>query len=141
MTLAGRYPSPTSIRAEKRRRKRELPQNVELPTMPADLSAEAKRVWRALVPKLAAAGVPLRKVDAASIASYCVTIAHVEEIESLAAAETSIQQKLKLLRFAKALRKDASQQSDRFGGSPTSRLRLGVQNVRPPNPDNPWRNI
>ena len=141
MSLAGRYPNLTSVRSEKKRRKRETPENVEPPKMPSDLPSGAKAIWRTLIPQLVRAAVPLRRVDAAVIAAYCTCLAQAHEMEQLAETEAAISQKVKLLRFAKALRRDAVAYGDRLGVSPASRLRLGVANLKPPRPDNPWANI
>jgi len=141
MGLRGPIQNPHSIRGERAQRggAAKVASPSAGPSSPAWLSGEALAIWKTTLRDLLAAGMVLQKVDGEALASYCDMVAQARELSALAGGESNPTAKLKYLRLAKSLRKDALLFADRLGLSPASRLRLGIKPEPPPTPmDEKW---
>jgi len=73
-----------------RRGAAEVPEGA--PPCPADLDAEARRVWNEVVPALLKIGT-LEQTDGGMLRGYCTLLVRVQKLEALAAAEPILETK------------------------------------------------
>lgn len=153
MGARGPIPSPSSarrLRGERRpsrlkRAAEPIGGATEAPAMPRGLSKPAQRVWRKVVPDLAARGL-INELDTVILQSYCAAVAELEAAERVLATEGAaytsprgaIRQRPEVI-IVLMLRKQVIELGNQLGMSPAARMRMRVPHQRPePAPVDPF---
>lgn len=110
---------------------------VKAPTVPRELTGEARAEWKRIVPELETVGM-LAKIDRGILIRYCVAwqewvrASHQAQREPLLVPDSHGTRRRNPIRFVVAqAERDVDDLARLLGLTPVSRLRAGVKHVRP----------
>jgi hypothetical protein len=95
------------------------------------LAGTAREIFGDLVSDLATAGVPVKRVDAAAIASAAVSLAGVQDWTRRAIRARRNDQKLEIGKIIGRYQRDAAVWLNVIGATPAARARMGVRPAGP----------